>query len=47
MTTALRNSGAPFDLYIKTQFDSLSPEDWEKEVYFPVRIKKKCFSGAV
>jgi len=30
-------AGAPFDLYIKTQFDSLSPEDWETEVYFPVR----------
>ena len=32
-------TGAPFDLYIKTQFDSLSPEDWETEVYFPVRKK--------
>ena len=31
--------GAPFDLYIKTQFDSLSPEDWETEVYFPIRKK--------
>lgn len=30
---------APFDLYIKTQFDSLSPEDWETEVYFPIRKK--------
>lgn len=30
-------AGAPFELYIKTQFDSLSPEDWETEVYFPVR----------
>lgn len=34
-------TGAPFDLYVRTQFDSLSPEDWETEVYFPVRIK--CF----
>lgn len=32
--------GAPFDLYIKTQFDSLSPEDWETEVYFPIRKKQ-------
>ena len=32
-------AGAPFDLYIKTQFDSLSPEDWETEVYFPVKKK--------
>ena len=32
-------AGAPFDLYIKTQFDSLSPDDWETEVYFPVRKK--------
>lgn len=30
---------APFELYIKTQFDSLSPEDWETEVYMPVRKK--------
>lgn len=31
--------GAPFDLYIKTHFDSLAPEEWETEVYFPVRRK--------
>lgn len=30
---------APFELYIKTQFDSLSPEDWETEIYFPIRKK--------
>lgn len=33
-------AGAPFDLYIKTQFDSLSPEEWETEVYFPIRKKQ-------
>ena len=32
-------AGAPFDLYIKTQFDTPSPEDWETEVYFPIRKK--------
>lgn len=32
-------AGAPFDLYIRTQFDSLAPEEWETEVYFPVRGK--------
>lgn len=32
-------AGAPFDLYIKTQFDSLLPEEWETEVYFPIRRK--------
>lgn len=32
-------AGAPFELYIKTQFDSLSPEEWETKVYFPVRKK--------
>ena len=32
-------AGAPFDLYIKTQFDSLPPEEWETEVYFPIRRK--------
>ncbi len=32
-------AGAPFDLYIKAQFNTASPEDWETEVYFPVRKK--------
>ncbi|MDE5819582.1 MAG: MerR family transcriptional regulator [Lachnospiraceae bacterium] len=31
---------APFELYVKTQFDSPSPEDWETEVYFPIRKKR-------
>lgn len=30
---------APYDIYVKTQFDSLAPEDWETEVYFPVKKK--------
>lgn len=34
-------NGAPYDIYVKTQFDSLAPEDWETEVYFPVRKNKK------
>lgn len=29
-------SNAPFELYIKTQFDCPNPEDWETEVYFPI-----------
>lgn len=29
--------GAPYDIYTRTRFDGLSPEDWETEVYFPVR----------
>ena len=29
--------GAPYEIYRKTQFDSLAPEDWETEVYFPIR----------
>lgn len=32
-------AGAPFDLYTKTRFEGLSPEDWETEVYFPVHKK--------
>lgn len=32
-------AGAPFDLYIKTRFDTPSPEDWETEVYFPIRTR--------
>lgn len=39
MENGYEMAGAPFDLYIKTQFDSFSPEEWETEVYFPVRKK--------
>lgn len=28
--------GAPYEIYTKTQFDHLSPEDWETEIYFPI-----------
>ena len=30
-------SGAPYELYVKTQFDGLKPEDWETEIYFPIK----------
>lgn len=30
-------NGAPFELYRKTQFDTLQPEKWETEIYFPIR----------
>lgn len=33
------SSGAPYDIYVKTGFDSLAMEEWETEVYFPVRKK--------
>lgn len=29
--------GAPYDIYVKTGFDSIPVEDWETEVYFPVK----------
>lgn len=32
-------NGAPYDIYVKTGFDSLAMEDWETEVYFPVKKK--------
>lgn len=31
--------GAPYDIYTKTARDSLPAEDWETEVYFPVKKK--------
>lgn len=31
--------GAPYEIYQKTQFDHLSPEDWETEIFFPVKKK--------
>lgn len=33
-------NGAPYDVYVKTGFDSLPMEDWETEVYFPVKKKE-------
>ena len=32
-------NGAPYDVYVKTGFDNLSMEEWETEVYFPVKKK--------
>lgn len=32
----LAMAGAPFEIYRKDQFNSLSPEDWETEIYFPI-----------
>lgn len=29
--------GAPYEIYIKNQFDSLPPEQWETHIFFPVR----------
>ena len=31
--------GAPYDIYTKTARDSLPVEEWETEVYFPIRKK--------
>ncbi len=31
--------GAPYEIYLKTQFDHLTPEDWETEIFFPVKKK--------
>ena len=38
-----RCSGAPYEFYLRTQFDGLSPEDWETEIFF--QIEKKYFIG--
>lgn len=32
-------AGAPYEIYIKTGFDGVEMEDWETEVYFPVKKK--------
>lgn len=34
-------NGAPYDIYTKTGFDSLAMEEWETEVYFPVKLSKE------
>lgn len=32
-------AGAPYEIYMKNQFEGLKPEDWETQVFFPVRKK--------
>lgn len=32
-------AGAPYEIYRRTQFDHLPPEQWETEIFFPVRKK--------
>lgn len=32
-----RMDGAPYEIYIKTQREGLPPEQWETEIYFPVK----------
>ena len=39
LENAYEIAGPPFELYIKTQFDSLPEEEWETEIYFPVKRK--------
>lgn len=34
-----RYAGAPYELYVKTQFDGLDPTDWETEIYFPIEAR--------
>lgn len=29
--------GMPYEIYLKTQFDNLSPDQWVTEIYFPVK----------
>ncbi len=31
--------GAPFEIYRKNQFNSLNPDEWETEIYFPMKEK--------
>jgi len=33
-------NGAPFEIYLKSHVDGLAPEDWETEVYFPIKEKR-------
>lgn len=32
-------AGAPYEIYVKTQFDKIPVDEWETRVYFPVRKK--------
>lgn len=30
---------SPFEVYLKSQFDRQPVEEWETEIYFPVKMK--------
>ena len=30
-------NGMPFEIYRKTQFDKLPPDEWVTEIFFPVK----------
>lgn len=32
-------ANSPYDLYLKTQFDKLPPEQWETKIFFPIQKK--------
>lgn len=32
-------AGSPYDIYLKTQFDGLPPQEWETKVVFPIQKK--------
>lgn len=32
-----RMDGMPYEIYLKTQFDKLPPEEWVTEIFFPVK----------
>ena len=36
--------GAPFDIYAQGSWNNRKPEDWETEVYFPVRKRESAAS---
>ena len=34
-------TGSPYEIYRKTQFDRLPPDQWETDIFFPVRKREK------
>ena len=30
-------NGMPYEIYRKNQFDKLPPDEWETEIFFPVK----------
>lgn len=38
-TSGYDMDGMPFEIYIKTQFDKLPPQEWVTDIYFPVKKK--------
>ena len=37
VSNGYRPDGMPYEIYVKNHFHNLPPEEWETEIFFPVK----------